>query len=69
MKVLLWLLRELGIKEAPSFEGLRKVQKSLRQKQGIPTIDSKTPKGNVFSFNDPQVLVANVRYTFLTEKL
>jgi hypothetical protein len=64
MKVLLWLLRELGVKEIPSFETLRKAQKSLRQKQGIPTINYKSPKGNAFSFNDPQVLIANVR-TFL----
>ena len=67
MKVLLWLLRELGIKEIPSFEALRKVQKSLCQKQGIPTINYKTPKGNAFSFHDPQVLVANVRYSGLTK--
>ncbi|KAF8159989.1 hypothetical protein B0H34DRAFT_843892 [Crassisporium funariophilum] len=59
MKVLLWLLCELGIKEVPLFEALRKVQKSLHQKQGIPTINYKTPKANAFSFNNPQVLVAN----------
>ena len=66
MKVLLWLLCELGIKEIPLFEALRKIQKSLCQKQGIPTISYKTPKGNAFSFNDLWVLVANVRYSSLT---
>ena len=60
MKVLLWLLCELGVKEIPSFDGLRKVQKSLREKQGIPTISWMTPKGNAFSFNDPRTLIANV---------
>lgn len=60
MKVLLWLLRELGVKEVPSFDGLRKMQKSLREKRGIPTTNLMTPKGNVFSFNDPGTLIANV---------
>lgn len=64
MKVLLWLLRELGVQAVPSFDGLRRVQKSLREKQGIPTISATTPKGNAFSFNDPRVLIANVSNGF-----
>jgi hypothetical protein len=60
MKVILWLLRELGVKEVPSFDGLRKTQKLLQERQGIPTINWMTPKGNAFSFNDPITLIANV---------
>lgn len=60
MKVILWLLRELGVKEVPSFDALRKMQKLLQERQGIPTINWMTPKGNVFSFNDPITLIANV---------
>jgi len=60
MKVLLWLLGELGVKQVPSFVTLRKIQKSLREDCGVPTIQWMSPKGNVFSFNDPRVLVSNV---------
>ena len=60
MKVILWLLRELGVKGVPSFDGLRKMQKLLREKQGVPTINWMTPKGNAFSFNNPITLIANV---------
>jgi hypothetical protein len=50
----------LSVKEIPLFDGLRKVQKSLCKKQGIPTVNLMTPKGNTFSFNDPRTLIANV---------
>ncbi|EDR03329.1 uncharacterized protein LACBIDRAFT_307447 [Laccaria bicolor S238N-H82] len=59
MKMFLWLLREVGVKRVPSFDGLRKVQKGLRKESGIPTIHWMLPKGNAFSFNDPCALVAN----------
>jgi hypothetical protein len=60
MKVLLWLLGELGVKQIPSFTALRNIQKSLREECGVPTIHWMSPKGNAFSFNDPRVLVSNV---------
>ncbi|KAG5649389.1 hypothetical protein H0H81_004167, partial [Sphagnurus paluster] len=59
MKVVLWLLRELGVKHVPSFDALRKAQKGLQKKNGIPTVQWKSPKGNAFSFNDPCILVTN----------
>jgi hypothetical protein len=61
MKVLLWLLRELGIKHVPSFDALRKKQKLLREETGVPTIHWMSPKGNTYSFNDPRALVSNVK--------
>lgn len=60
MWVLLWLLREVSVKKFPSFDALRKSQKHLRKQSGVPTIPCVSPKGNMFSFNDPQTLVANV---------
>ncbi|KAF9455571.1 hypothetical protein BDZ94DRAFT_1303006 [Collybia nuda] len=59
MRVLLWLLREVGVKKVPSFDALRKSQKHLRTQSSVPTIPCVSPKGNVFSFNDPRTLIAN----------
>ncbi|KAF8164946.1 hypothetical protein B0H34DRAFT_670909 [Crassisporium funariophilum] len=58
MKVLLWLLKEAGVKHVPSFDGLQKVQKSLNR-EIVPTVHWKSPKGHAFSFNDPRAIVAN----------
>lgn len=60
MKVLLWLLREVGVRDVPSFDGLKKIQKNLEMKKIVPTIHWKSPKGHTFSFNDPRAIVANV---------
>lgn len=60
MKVILWLLTEVGVKHVPSFDAVQTFQKDLRDDSGVPTIQWKSSKGNVFSFNDPQALVANV---------
>ncbi|KAG6913726.1 hypothetical protein DXG01_004700, partial [Tephrocybe rancida] len=60
MRVFLWLLRELGVPQVPSYDHLRKEQSKLHSdKGGVPTIHWRSPKGNAFSFNDPRVLVAN----------
>ncbi|KAF9464228.1 hypothetical protein BDZ94DRAFT_1355980 [Collybia nuda] len=59
MRVLLWLLREVGVKKVPLFDGLRSAQKELRKHAGVPTIHWKSPKGNLFLFNDPCTLIAN----------
>ncbi|KAJ3560563.1 hypothetical protein NP233_g10753 [Leucocoprinus birnbaumii] len=59
MKVILWLLSECGVQDVPSYAGLRKMQESLREEAGVPTVSWKSPQGNNFSFNDPTALVAN----------
>lgn len=66
MKVILWLLSEVGVKHVPSFDMLRTFQKSLREDNGIATTQWKSSKGNVFSFNDPQALILNVREHYQT---
>ncbi len=65
MKVFLWILSESGAQNVPSLYHLRRVQASLRKSGGIPTTQYKSPKGNIYSINDPRTLVAMVRNVFL----
>ncbi|KAF8959102.1 hypothetical protein BDZ97DRAFT_2045777 [Flammula alnicola] len=58
MNVFLWILREGGARDVPSLYHLRQVQASLRKSTGVPTTQHKSPKGNVYSMNDPRTLVA-----------
>ena len=60
MKVFLWLLGEVGARDVPSLYHLRQVQTTHRKSSGIPTTQQKSPKGNIFSMNDPRTLVAMV---------
>jgi hypothetical protein len=70
MNVFLWILREGGARDVPSLYHLRQVQTSLRKSTGVPTTQHKSPKGNVYSMNDPRTLVAMVRdMTVFTSKI
>ena len=60
MNVFLWVLREAGAQNVPSLYHLRQVQTSLRKASGVPTMQHKSPKGNIYSMNDPRTLVAMV---------
>ncbi|KAJ7670812.1 hypothetical protein DFH06DRAFT_1320737 [Mycena polygramma] len=58
MRVFLWILKESGCKDVPSFDGLRRTQKKIRSEIGIPSIPCMSPLGNVFFMNDPRAIVA-----------
>jgi hypothetical protein len=62
MKVLLWLLKQAGVKHVPSFDTLRKFQSRVRDESGVATMNWMLPKGNTFLFNDPKKLIANVSF-------
>jgi hypothetical protein len=64
MKVLLWFLREVGVRKVPSFDALRKMQIGLKSENIVPTVHWKSPKGHTFSFNNPCAIVANVSLPF-----
>ncbi|PPQ75136.1 hypothetical protein CVT24_010098, partial [Panaeolus cyanescens] len=58
MRTMLWMLKELGIRNVPSYDSFKKIQKEVRQNAGITTSQRQSPKGNLFSFNNPCDLIA-----------
>jgi hypothetical protein len=63
MRVFLWVLRESGAQDVPSFKQLRDVQAKLREASGVPSKLYKSAHGNVFYMNDIKKIVANVNQT------
>lgn len=61
MKVFLWVLREGGAQNVPSFDALRKLQKKLKSECGVPSSPHKSCQGNIFYVNDPRTIIAHVR--------
>lgn len=60
MKVILWILRETGAHDVPSFDRLQTVQKKLRQCSGTPTVQFTSAQGNIVYMNDPVALICQV---------
>lgn len=60
MRVLIWVMNECGASDVPSFDRLRKVQRSIREQSGVPTTKHISPMGNIFYMNDPRSIVAKV---------
>ncbi|TFK86355.1 hypothetical protein K466DRAFT_550568 [Polyporus arcularius HHB13444] len=58
MKLFLWVLREAGVKDAPTFSYLRSLQAKIRNLCGIPTIPFRSPLGNVFWMVDIRSVIA-----------
>ena len=60
MKVFLWMLREAGVRDAPSFASLRKTQSRLHTECSIPTHQYNSAQGNIYFMNDVRKVIANV---------
>ena len=60
MKVFLWIMKEAGAEDVPSFYQLQKMQKELRAQSGIRTTQFQSAQGNVFFVNDPRDIIAKV---------
>lgn len=60
MKVFLWVLKEGGAQDVPSFKQLRDVQTKLREMSGTPSTLYKSAHGNLFYMNDIRKIIANV---------
>ncbi|KAJ7697137.1 hypothetical protein B0H17DRAFT_1130453 [Mycena rosella] len=58
MRVILWVLKEGNCKDVPSFDHLRRVQKTIRVQCEISSIPCKSVQGNVFFMNDPKAIIA-----------
>ncbi|KAF7310233.1 hypothetical protein MIND_00397000 [Mycena indigotica] len=57
MRVFLWLLRQSGAPNVPSFDGFRQMQKRIRAEAGIPSVPCLSPLGNVFFMNSPRAII------------
>ncbi|KAJ7144866.1 hypothetical protein C8R43DRAFT_891028 [Mycena crocata] len=59
VKMVLWVMRECGARDVPSFKALRAMQQRIRGTCGINTDPHKSDLGNLFYTNDIRSLVAN----------
>lgn len=67
-KVILWLLRELHVKNVPSFNAFRKMQKGLRKTCGSEPEMHTSSLGNIFYVNDVRRSVAKVRNLYFPNR-
>ncbi|KAI9062110.1 hypothetical protein FKP32DRAFT_1726132, partial [Trametes sanguinea] len=58
LKIFLWIMKQAGVKDVPSFDAFRKVQQRVQEESGLSTIRCKSPKGNIFYINDPRGIIA-----------
>jgi hypothetical protein len=60
LKMVLWVMRECGTKDVPSFHALRKKQKELRETCSLPITAIKSQLGNHFHTTNPCEFIARV---------
>jgi hypothetical protein len=61
-RMVLWVLKESGLSNVPSYEALRKLQADLRKRCGTEPTECKSSLGNIFYVNDIPETVARVRF-------
>lgn len=59
-KMILWVMRECGARDVPSFKAFRAMQKHIRDFCGVTTTPHKSDIGNVFHVNDIRDMIAKV---------
>ncbi|KAJ7924239.1 hypothetical protein B0H13DRAFT_2230060 [Mycena leptocephala] len=57
MRTFIWILKQCGAKDVPSLDALRKTQKLLRARCGVPTISCTSVQGKHFCINDPRAII------------
>lgn len=60
MKTIIWIMKECGTQDVPSFYALRKKQKQLLSEADIKPKLHVSPMGNQFYMNHPSKLLAFV---------
>ena len=60
LKVVIWALRELGVKGVPSLSKFRTTQEAIQKVSGIHTDAKRSPGGDVFHQNRTADLIALV---------
>ena len=61
-RMVLWVLKESGLSNVPSYEAFRKMQTDLQKRCGSEPTECKSSLGNIFYMNDIQETVAWVCY-------
>jgi hypothetical protein len=60
LKMILWILEELHVRDVPSFHAFRQAQNTLRKEAGVATHEYRSARGNIFYMNDIGTLIAKV---------
>ena len=60
MKIFLWMLKESGAPDVPSFGQLRKVQTALQKSSGVSLKLHTSIQNNAFYMNNIRIIVANI---------
>jgi len=61
IRLILWMLQELGVREVPSYNKFRKLQGSLRTLYRRQPLEQKSFLGNIFSVNSIGDSIAQVK--------
>ncbi|KAJ6618046.1 hypothetical protein B0H10DRAFT_1796038 [Mycena sp. CBHHK59/15] len=59
-KMILWMMKECGAQDVPSFNAFRSMQKHIRETTGVRSEPHKSDLGNLFYVNDVRDLIAKV---------
>ena len=60
MKFIIWMLKELGVRDVPSYYAFRKAQQAMRAGYGLATHEFTSVFGNRFHQNDIAEIIAMV---------